>query len=430
MRICVIRHYYFPLDPRVRREVEALSSAGHSVDVICLRQPGERRRERLGRVTVWRLPMRHRRGSLARWLYEYAAFTIMAGLLAGALCVRRRFDLVQVNTVPDTLVFAAVIPKLLGVPVLLDLHECMPEFLATTFELDQGHPAVRAIAACEQASIRFADFAITCTEDMRDVFVARGAQQEKIAIIMNSADETVFSVNGRSPRRRDDNELRLLQHGSIEPRYGIDTAIRAVASVRGRVPAVRLMIYGAGSQRDELMQLVAELGVEREVSFSDGFVPLDELVEALASCDAGVVAIKRDRFRDLTHCNKMFDLISMRRPVLCSRTRSVMRYFPDSCFSYFESDDHEDLARAIEELANDPERGERMVQRAAEISEPYRWPRQEARYLEIVRALAAHRSSEHEALSRISLAAPDYANSTEDDTTTENERPLAAGERG
>ncbi len=407
-RICVIRHYYYPLDPRVRREVQALAADGNSVDVICLRQAGERHLERQGRIRIWRLPLRHRRGGAGRRIYEYALFTAMAGVLAGVLCLRRRFDLVQANTVPDTLVFAAAVPKLLGVPVLLDLHECMPEFFASTYSADQGHPVVRVMAACEQASIRFADFALTCTEEMRQAFVTRGAPKEKIAVVMNSADESVFRANGRPRRRQVDDELRLLHHGTIEARYGIDTAIRAVAHVRARVPGIRLWVYGDGSQRQDLVQLAADLGVASQVSFSDGFVSLKELVDAIGSCDAGVVAMKRDPFRDLTHCNKMFDLISMKRPVLCSRTRSVMTYFPESCFAYFEPDDPEDLARAIWELHAQPELAERLVERAGEVNEPYRWPHQRKRYMRVVAAMTAPGGIDRAALERISLAPPDY----------------------
>ena len=43
----------------------------------------------------------------------------------------RRYDVVQVNSLPDWLVFAALIPRALGARVLLDLHECMPEYAAT-----------------------------------------------------------------------------------------------------------------------------------------------------------------------------------------------------------------------------------------------------------------------------------------------------------
>jgi glycosyltransferase involved in cell wall biosynthesis len=390
-RICVIRLAYFPFDPRMSRDVYALAGAGHHVHVICLRDAGQRRIERSGSITVWRLPMRHRRGSALRWIYEYSAFTVMAGLLAGALGLRRRLDLVQVHTLPDTLVFAAALPKLLGVPVLLDLHECMPEFFASSFRLTAAHPFVRLTAAAEQAAIRFADSAVTCTEEMREVFVARGAAAEKIAIVMNSNDESVFDPTGRPPPGHENGRFVLIHHGSMEKRYGIDTVIRAVAALRPAHPGLRLALYGDGSQRAALRALVAELDLEGEVSFSPGFVPLEELLDAIAAADAGVVAMRRDPFRDLTHCNAMFDLISMRRPVLCSRTRSVMNYFPDDCFAYFEPDDPADLARALTELIQQPQRCQELVAAATRVNEPYRWPHQRERYLKLVEALAGGR---------------------------------------
>ena len=105
---------------------------------------------------------------------------------------RRRYELVQVHSLPDPLVFAALVPKLTGARVVLDLHECMPEFFATKFGLPLDHRAVRLIGAAEQASIRFADFAITCTEQMREAFVGRGADPDKIGVVLNAADEAVF----------------------------------------------------------------------------------------------------------------------------------------------------------------------------------------------------------------------------------------------
>lgn len=180
-RICVIRQGFFPLDTRVRREVDALLMAGHEVDVICLSQPGEPRRDRYRGATVRRLPMRQRRGGPLRYMVEYGAFLVAAALVAGALHLRRRFDLVQVHSIPDVLVFAALIPRLLGARVVLDLHECMPEFFATKYKLDADHPGSRLLAWLEQVSIRFADMVITCTEQMREAFVARGAPRARSA---------------------------------------------------------------------------------------------------------------------------------------------------------------------------------------------------------------------------------------------------------
>lgn len=383
-RICIVRQSYFPLDTRVRREVEALRDAGHEVDVVCLCRPGEPHREVDGLVTVYRLPFSHRRGGVLTYLAEYVLFLLGAALLTGAMHLFRRYQLVQVNTVPDALVVAALVPRLLGTPVLLDLHECMPEFYATKYGSSLDHPGVRLLGRLEQISIRFASFAMTCTEQMREAFVARGARPENIEILLNSADEAVFDAKRHPPAGRRSGRFVLVSHGSIEERYGLDTIVRAVALLADQIPELRLDVYGEGSYREEAVRLVRELGIEDRVRFSDGFVPVEELVQDISEADGGVVAMKRDAFRDLTHTNKMFDFIAMRRPALISRTASVEAYFDEESFGYFRDSDADDLARVIRRLHEEPEWGDRLVEHAATVAEPYRWPRQREVYLALV----------------------------------------------
>lgn len=111
----------------------ALEGMGHEVEVICLRRAGERRHERIGTVQVRRLSLAHHRAGPLRYLYEYGVFLVLAGLLVSLRHLRSRYDLVQVHSMPDGLVLAALLPRLMGTPVILDLHECVPEFFATKF---------------------------------------------------------------------------------------------------------------------------------------------------------------------------------------------------------------------------------------------------------------------------------------------------------
>ena len=61
--------------------------------------------------------------------------------MAAFLHLRRRYDVVQAHTIPDTVVFASIVPKLFGARVMLDLHECMPEFFSTKFGTRCATPA-------------------------------------------------------------------------------------------------------------------------------------------------------------------------------------------------------------------------------------------------------------------------------------------------
>jgi glycosyltransferase involved in cell wall biosynthesis len=388
MRVLLIRQGSFPLDARVRREVECLLDAGHEVDVISLRREGQPGRETWRGANAYRLPLRHRRAGAALYVLEHLAFLLMASLLAGFLHLRRRYDVVQANTIPDSVVFASILPKLLGAKVVLDLHECVPEFVATKYGVPLSHPLVRLSAWVEQAAIRYCDRAITCTREMKDVFVARGAAAGKIDVVLNAADEAIFDVDRYPPQPRQRDRFTLICHGSVEERYGHDTLVEAVALLGDEIPELRVEVYGEGSFLEEVEELVRRRGVEDRVWFAGDYVPIEQLLEALARADVGVVAMKKDAFRDLTHCNKMYDLIAMRRPAAISRTRSVEGYFDEGCFAYFDAGDPADLARTIRELYASPELGERLVERAAEVNEPYRWDHQRQIYRQSVESLS------------------------------------------
>jgi glycosyltransferase involved in cell wall biosynthesis len=388
-RACVVREHYVPQDSRVAREVAALVAMGHQVDVICLRDGDQPRIEHHPGMTLWRLPLHHSRGRRGlRYVGEYAAFFALSASLVTALHLRRRYRLVQVHSLPDVLVFAAAVPRLLGARVVLDLQECMPEFFATKFGVDGAHPLVRLIGRLEQLSIRFADAVITPTAQMRDVFIGRGAAPDRIVVVMDGADEQTFHPVDVPQRDAGQNgTFTLISHGTVEEHYGLATVIEAVALLRDELPGLRLQVYGDGTDLGRLHGLTARLGVADRVHFSDGFVPIGELVAAIARADAGIVALRRDPFRDVSLAGKMFDFIAMGKPVLSSRTRSVVETFGPSCVELFESGDAEDLARALRLLYRNPQRRTDLAARAREVAAEYQWSRQREIYRGVVNGL-------------------------------------------
>ena len=138
-RACLVRHGCFPWDPRVWKEASALRDAGWTVDVICLRREGDAPSENIQGISVHRMPLGHKRASFSRYLLEYAIFLFMAGAALARLHLRHRFDVVQVNTMPDILALAALIPQLCGTPVVLDMHEVMPELYMSLHQAPPGH---------------------------------------------------------------------------------------------------------------------------------------------------------------------------------------------------------------------------------------------------------------------------------------------------
>jgi glycosyltransferase involved in cell wall biosynthesis len=386
--VAVVRQHYVPQDSRVARAVDALAAAGAEVDVWCLREPGQPRRERHGRVTVRRLPLQHRRGSKLGYLVEYGSFFVLATVVLTLAQVWRRYRVIEVHSLPDALVFAAAPARLLGARVLLDLQECMPEFFATKFGAGADHPAVGVLSAVEQRAIAFADRVITPTDQMRAVFVGRGASPGRITTVMDGADPAVFVPPQHTGTDETGERFTVICHGTVEEHYGLDTVVRAVDLLRAEIPGLCFRVIGAGSDLPRLHRLVDDLDLGDHVRFSDGFLPLDELVAALADADVGVVAMVRDPFRDVALPGKVFDFVAMRLPVVASRTRSMEETFGPDAVELFTSGDPEDLARALRRVHADPARRAAMAEAAARVVEPLRWERQRTTYLDVVGQLA------------------------------------------
>lgn len=391
-RAAIVRHSFYPFELNVKREAEALRDAGYDVDVICLRNRGEASVEVIEGVRVHRLPVGHRRGKILRYLWEYNAFFALASLKLARLHAKNRYAVVQVNTMPDYLVFAALYPKLTGARVVLHLHEPVPELFGTMFpERWYTRPFLWVLERVEQSSIRFADRAITVSDQMRDNFARRGADPAKIAVVVNVPDDRYFRMElyqhlreKADATKRDERArgvFRVLTHGSIEERYGFDTIVRAVAIAKERVPGIEFRFMGGGDHLPRVLALANELGVAGRVHYL-GFVPFEQMVEEILLADVCVVAMEKNPYSVLVHTNKMFEYMALERPVVMSRLDAVAAYMPEEAALYFDSGDHTALAERLVDVAREPEKALARVRRAGALYREHRWENEKQRYLE------------------------------------------------
>ena len=376
--ICILRHSSYPAELNVRREAEALLNDGYQVHVVCLRDKDQAAREDVAGVQVHRLPVRHRRGRISRYLFEYNVFFLLASIQLIRLHLRHRFRGVQVNTMPDYLVFAALLPRLMGAKVVLHLHEPMPELFDTMFPATRYAWLRSLIKWSERLSVAFADRVLTVTQEMRDNVCARGAKPSKIAVIVNVPDDHVFeleryaalaskvSATRQEERRR--GIYRVLCHGSIEERYGFDVVVRAVARLVKDVPGIEFRFMGKGGFLPDVLALAQQLDIKDRIHYL-GFVPFETMIEEILAADVTVVPMQRNSYSVLVHTNKMFEYLALRRPIVASRLASVVAYFPDNAISYFEAGDDADLALRIGEIIADPQKGADLVKTATQLYE-------------------------------------------------------------
>jgi glycosyltransferase involved in cell wall biosynthesis len=385
----MVVHAYYPLgETRVQREALALVDRGHDVEVLCLRADGEPARSVHDGVSVHRLPVARRRGhGFALQLLEYVAFLVMAGTVLTIRHLRRRYDSVQVHNLPDFLVVAAVAPKLTGTPILLDLHDLMPEFFAARAGVGMDHPLVRLVRWQEHFACRFADHVITVTDGWREALIARGVPARKVSVVMNLADRRIFHrAASTTAAERERPGFHLLYHGTFTHRYGVDLLVEAVARLRDELPGVTLTLLGAGEARDDLLAQCTRLGLDDQVTISSGMVEATELPARIAQADAGVVPTRSGVFTDGLLPTKLMEFVAMGTPVIAARTPTVASYFDDDMVQFFAPGDVDALAAAVRTLASDRQRLKALAENADAFNRTYEWGSVAAAYARLVEA--------------------------------------------
>jgi len=288
---------------------------------------------------------------------------------------------------PDILVSTALLPKMTGSKIILDLHDPMPELYMTKYAMDVSHPVVKIHRFLEKWSILFADRVITPNIAFRDLFVSRSCPRWKIHIVMNSPQEHIFHirnispVDDRLPRKRD--RFRLMYHGLIVERHGLDDAIDAVSTIKGQLPNLTFHIFGQGEFLGDLKEKVTRLGVGEWVRFH-GFVPLEQISAAISDMDLGIVPNKMGPFTNINFPTRIFEYLSIGKPVVVPRTRGICDYFSEDSTYFFDPGNVKSLARVIFEAYANPGERRQIVKRGMEIYHQHQWGLQKNHLINLV----------------------------------------------
>ncbi len=382
----MLTHSYYEEDPRVRREAETLADAGHQVEVFALRRPTDPQRQSIQGVDVRRLGVqRHQGAGLGVYLREYLSFFVRAGLALTRAHARRRFALVQVHTLPDFLVFATLPLRLMGVPVILDLHEAMPEFFGSRFGGRARGIGRWLLGVQERLACRFASAVVTVNEALGDRLLGIGVPPAKLSIVPNAPSLSRFAPGAHAARPfMADGTLRLVYAGALSPIYELDVVLDAVARL---VEAdaeldVRLELYGREFEEVPLRDQVATLGIGERVTFH-GRIPLDEVPAAIAAADIGLAPTRRSPFTDYSLSTKAYEYAAMGKPVVATRLPMVVRTFADDVVTYAPGD-AADLARAIRRIIDEAGEREARVARALDRVRGLSWDVEALGYLALI----------------------------------------------
>jgi glycosyltransferase involved in cell wall biosynthesis len=376
------------------REVTAARNAGYDVEVIATRRPGERRVEIVDGTRVHRLPVTHQRGlGATSTAVEYILFTLLATLAVTRRSIRHPFAVVQVHNPPDFLVFAAVVARLRGSGIVLDIHDLAPDMFAMRFgEGPAARLAAKILRKVERFACGFADAVITVHEPYKRELASRGVPQKKIFVVMNSIDDAVIPA-GKDGAGASAGAVRFVYHGTLTPHYGLGIVVTAFARLLEEAPHAQLEIYGEGDAVPMLRSEIARLGVASNVTLTDSFLPHDVVLERIRGASAGLIPnlpIGLNRFALST---KLFEYCALRIPTIVSDLPTMREHFDDREVRFFRAGDEDGLLDALIDVACHPEDARTRADSAALRLEQYRWSISRDRYCALLKRLTELREA-------------------------------------
>lgn len=372
-RILMVVYSYFPQDVRPRREAEALINAGYSVDIICLRLPDQSKFERIYDVNTYRVKLSKSRASKGKYIFLYANFFIRSFFLVNHLYIKNRYAAIHVHNMPDFLVFLGLFPKLFGSKIILDLHDPTPEMLITKFADNKDSRLTKLLKWQEKVSIRFAQKIITTNKSFLDRFISRGCPQDKISIVMNSPQESIFNRSTSISREKsDEKKYVVMYHGIIITRYGFEELLNAINLLKHKIPGLELRIYGIGEDLPIFQELVQKLNLENIVKYF-GHVSVEKIVEIIPECKVGIIPNRLTPFTKINFPTRIFEYLHMKRPVVVPLTQGIKDYFDEDSIFYFDAGNAESLANVIFNIYSESGKTEEVLNRGYEIYLKHRW---------------------------------------------------------
>ncbi len=386
--ILMLSYRYYDEDPRFQREANALLRRGYQVDIVCPRRSKTENHDVAPLSRFYSPVIKRRRGSIGRYLFEYIYFFLFALLKVTSLQIKHHYKIIQVFVMPEALLLTCIIAKLLGAKILMDWEDPSREIFLTKFNRWFNMPFLWLISLVERISVLLADEIIVPNEGFRRAFGQRGLPAEKIKIVMNGPDATLF---GKTPSPSSiplssyahPNHFIILYNGTIIHRHGLHVALQALQKVVKKIPNVYLNIIGDGDvdYMNHCIDMASKYGLKNNTRFN-GRVTISDIPDFVRNASLGIIPNLDTPFTRINFPQRIMEFGFLRKPVIVARLPGIEDYVAENDVCFFAPGNHDELAEKIITFYQSPETMKRLGEHAFLTCTKMEWEQSYAHIVE------------------------------------------------
>ncbi|MCX7877170.1 MAG: glycosyltransferase [Ignavibacteria bacterium] len=391
--ICHICFSEYPSDQRVRRYVNELISNGYDVVIICIADEFNKKSEFNDKVRIIRLNVSKKRGSYSSRFSEYLMFFLKSFFMSIYVYFKYRPVIYHMHTFPDFIVFAGIFPKLAGSKLILDMHELTPEAMMMRENLSDKNLLIRFLKFTEKLSVKFADRVITIHEIAEEIL--RKRNKKEFISIMNGVDRR----EAGEIQKKSDGYFNLVYNGTINPNLNLGLVVKSMIVLREKLneaqsEKIRFLLYGKGPDLNNLLKEAESTGLSEQVIYK-GNLNYKEMLSELAYASAAVYPPLPNIYTDICYPIKITEMINFRIPVIASRYKTLIHFYPEDCIFYFNPGDANDMAERIIEVMNDPRKVSDKTENAFNKFRNYSWENvMKKKYMKLIDELSEGKKNE------------------------------------
>jgi glycosyltransferase involved in cell wall biosynthesis len=359
----------------VENEAVSLVKAGHEVFLFCLHYGQQKQSEVINGIEVKRYLSNTLEYKVSALAYTIPLYTFLMKRKIRQFIKENKVEVLHIH---DIRIAGAVfgVNKKYKLPTVLDLHENRPEIMRFYPHLLR-FPGKYVISSKkwknkEEEFIRKATTVIVVTSEAKDEIKKRlPIDTDKIVEVPNTVRQSFY----KSPRvypeilKQYSNSFVVLYIGDTGLRRGLKTAIKSVHLIKNKIENIKLVIVGKNTTDIILKNLVKNLQVEAHVDFL-GWKDQSLFQSYILSSAICISPLHRNVHHDTTYANKIFQYMSLGRPVLGSNASAQEKIIKKANAGLIHQDrDVKDFSNKVLELYNNKDLREEFGKNGSEFIE-------------------------------------------------------------
>jgi colanic acid biosynthesis glycosyl transferase WcaI len=250
------------------------------------------------------------------------------------------------------------------VPFVFEVRDLWPESLAAVGAGTAGGLLHRVLASIAGFLYRRANHIVVVTSAFKDHLIRHWqVPEKKISIVENGVETDLFRPDPSAGEVRRhlqlENGFLICYIGTMGMAHGLETLIDAAQKLQSVQPAATFLLIGEGAEKERIVQLAAHRGL-KNIRILDQ-QPRERIPAYISAADVCLVILKKTELFKTVIPTKLLEYMACERPVIVAVDGQARKIVEEANAGIFvEPEDSDALIKAIQELAESPEKRREM----------------------------------------------------------------------